>query len=235
MIKAARESKTHTFWSNPNEDYESDLKKFVASALNSAAFRENLSAFAEQVAYFGMLNSIAQVILKTCSPGVPDFYQGAEHWDLSLVDPDNRRPVDYTFRKNLLEKARNQKPRDLLNDWRTGAIKMFTVANCLRARHQEPALINGDYQPLTISGEKSIHLVAFARTSGTSTSSRRCPRFLRTLTGGSQSYPASELWGDTRIEYSRPRFRNLLTNEEISSLTAAELFQTFPGAILKQL
>ena len=235
MLKAARESKTNTSWTEPNEAYESSLKNFIASVLNSAGFRESLSAFAEQVAYFGMFNSVAQVILKTCSPGVPDFYQGAEHWDLSLVDPDNRRPIDYTLRKNLLAKARTQKPRDLLNDWKTGAIKTFTVANCLRTRHQEPALINGDYRPLTISGAKSKHLVAFARASGASKVLVAVPRFLRTLTSGSQSYPDSELWGDTQIEYSGTRFRNLLTNEEISSLTAADLFQTFPGAILKPL
>ena len=109
------------------------------------------------------------------------------------------------------------------------------VSRALRIRHQEAALVNGDYRPLTITGVKSNHLIAFARTSGASTVLVAIPRFLRTLTGGSRTYPARELWEDTRVEYPGTRFRNLLTNEEISSLTAADLFQTFPGAILKPL
>jgi (1->4)-alpha-D-glucan 1-alpha-D-glucosylmutase len=235
MLKATREAKTHTSWTESSESYESALKHFTTAILSNSEFRSSLSAFSEKVAYFGMFNSLAQVILKTCCPGVSDFYQGTEHWDLTLVDPDNRRPIDYTLRQNLLAKLRTQQPRELLKDWRTGAIKTFTVANCLRFRHDEAALVNGDYRPLTITGTKSNHIVAFARTSGASTVIVVVPRFIRTLTGGSQTFPTPAQWDDTRVEYPGTHFHNMLTNEKIPSLAAADLFQSFPGAILKPL
>ncbi|MGZ8919880.1 MAG: malto-oligosyltrehalose synthase, partial [Limisphaerales bacterium] len=232
MLKASREAKTNTSWTEPNEPYESATKTFVADILNSASFRQSLASFASEIAYFGTFNSIAQVILKTCSPGVPDFYQGTEHWDLTLVDPDNRRPIDYSLRKKLLAELETTRPSDLLNNWESGAIKLFTTATTLRIRRENPALTSGDYRAISISGARSKHIVSFARTSGNSNLLIAVPRFIRTLTAGEQIYPHAAHWADTRLDFEGARFKNLLTGEEHHTLAAADLFKTFPAAIL---
>ena len=232
MLKATREAKTNTSWTDPNESYESATKEFIAAILNSASFRESLTFFASEIAYFGTFNSIAQVILKACSPGVPDFYQGTEHWDLTLVDPDNRRPIDYSLRKKLLENIDSATPSDLLNTWQTGAIKLFATTKALRIRATHHALTAGDYRPIPISGAKANHVVSFLRTSGSSTLLIAIPRFIRTLAGGKQSYPTAADWRDTHLDYSGKRFRNLLTNEEHTTLSATDIFKSFPAAIL---
>lgn len=232
MLKATREAKTNTSWTDPNESYESATKEFIAAILNSAAFRESLTSFASEIAYFGMFNSIAQVILKTCSPGVPDFYQGSELWDLTLVDPDNRRPIDYSLRKNLLQQLDSAMPSVLLKNWQSGAIKLFATRNALRIRAAHPALTSGDYRSIQISGAKANHVISFLRTSGSSTLLIAVPRFIRTLTGGKLIYPTETHWRDTRLNHTGKRFRNLLTNEEHTTLAAADIFKTFPAAIL---
>ncbi|HEX7859021.1 MAG TPA: malto-oligosyltrehalose synthase [Verrucomicrobiae bacterium] len=233
MLKAIREAKMETSWTEPNESYEKATQEFVAAIFNSPEFRASLTTFTEHVAFFGMFNSIAQVILKTCSPGVPDFYQGTEHWDLTLVDPDNRRPIDYALRQKLLAEVRTAKPADLLKNWQTGAIKAYTVANCLRIRRENSALQHSDYRAIQITGSKSSHMIAFSRTLGDSKMIVAVPRFIRTLAKGEQTYPSPELWSDTRLVHERGSFQNLLTGERLSDLTAANLFGTFPGAILK--
>jgi (1->4)-alpha-D-glucan 1-alpha-D-glucosylmutase len=232
MLKAIREAKKHTSWTEPNGAYESAIKQFIMAILNSSEFRASLSTFAEEIAYFGMFNSIAQIILKICSPGVPDFYQGTEHWDLTLVDPDNRRPIDYSLRQQLLSKVRSASPSELLRDWQSGAIKVFTTANALRIRGEHNALTLGDYRPIEITGARSNHLVAFARTHNSSTIIVAVPRFVRTLTQGERILSTAEHWKDTRLEFGERKFRNLLTREETQSLSAADLFKSFPGAIL---
>jgi (1->4)-alpha-D-glucan 1-alpha-D-glucosylmutase len=232
LVKATREAKTHTSWTEPNEAYEQGTKDFVASILNSLKFRNTLSGFTQQVAYFGMFNSLAQVVLKSCSPGVPDFYRGTELWDLTLVDPDNRRPVDYALRQRLLTETRKPKLTDLLKEWQIGAVKLSTTANCLRIRREQSAIVNGKYQPVRIFGPKSNHIIAFARTTDTSTVIIAVPRFLQTLTSGRQELPAPAIWGDTRLDYPGNRFQNLLTGERVSELSAANIFATFPAAIL---
>jgi (1->4)-alpha-D-glucan 1-alpha-D-glucosylmutase len=232
MLKAIREAKTHTSWTEPNDSYESATKHFVAAVLNSAEFRSSLSTFAGDIAYFGMFNSVAQVILKICSPGVPDFYQGTEHWDLTLVDPDNRRPIDYSLREQLVSKVRSASPSELLDDWQSGAIKLFTTTTALRIRREHSALTHGDYRPVELNGAGSNHLIAFERTYQASTIIVTVPRFVRTLTRGEQIFPTVEHWKDTRLEFRGRKFRNLLTDEEIQNLSATDLFKSFPGAIL---
>jgi (1->4)-alpha-D-glucan 1-alpha-D-glucosylmutase len=232
MLKAIREAKTCTTWTDPNEAYESSTREFIAGILTSATFRESLAALALEIAYFGMFNSIAQVVLKTCSPGVPDFYQGSEHWDLTLVDPDNRRPIDYSLRKNLLQKLESATASGLLKTWNSGAIKLFATTSALRIRAAHPALTAGDYRRIQISGAKSNHIISFSRTSGKSTLHIAVPRFIRTLTGGKQTYPTAADWLDTRLNFAGARFRNLLTNEEHTTLAAADIFKSFPAAIL---
>ena len=232
ILKAIREAKVHTAWTEPNENYENGTAEFVGAILTSEQFVQSMAEFAEEIAYFGMLNSLAQVVLKTCSPGVPDFYQGTELWDLTLVDPDNRRPVDYTLRQAALKGIQNKTPAALLKDWRSAAIKLFTMTKALRIRNEHAAITNGDYQALTVAGEKREHVIAFARSSVKSTILVAVPRFIRTLTDGKQTFPG-DLWEDTCVEFSgAKRFRNLLTGEEFSGLAAGELFKTFPAAIL---
>jgi (1->4)-alpha-D-glucan 1-alpha-D-glucosylmutase len=233
MLKATREAKTETSWTDPNEAYEKGTTEFVGQVLDSARFVTDLNAFSEDIAYFGTLNSLAQVLLKICSPGVPDIYQGTELWDLSLVDPDNRRLVDYTSRRNLLRDLRRKAPVSLLNDWKSGAVKLFTLMTALQARNEYREIFEGAYQPVAVEGPRKDHLVGFARIGKTGTVICAVPRFLRTLAGGHPSYPATELWGETALSFTKNRrYRNRFTNEEGNSLRAADLFRTFPVALL---
>lgn len=234
MLKAVREAKVHTSWTEQNESYENSLTEFIAAILTSREFQESLSRFSQDVAYFGMFNSIAQVVLKTTAPGVPDFYQGSENWDLTLVDPDNRRPIDYRLRQQILDRVSTVPPAGLLKDWQTGSVKTFAVAKALRIRRETLALTEGAYHPIEAVGEKSTHIIAFTRTTGNSSVLVAVPRFVRTLTKGQKYLPSPQDWVDTRLNYSSSdRFENLLTGEAISGLTAANLFATFPAAILK--
>jgi (1->4)-alpha-D-glucan 1-alpha-D-glucosylmutase len=233
MLKATREAKTHTAWTEPNEKYESGTKRFIEAIIKDRKFRASLAEFAGEVAYFGMFNSIAQVLLKCSCPGVPDFYQGSEHWDLTLVDPDNRRPIDYGIRKRLLGEVQNAEIGELLANWESGGIKIFTVANCLRIRREEAALREGEYRPVEVRGAKAEHVVAFERRADNGRILVAVPRFVRTLTGGRRMLPTAEDWGDTRLEIDAGDFVNLITGERSKEVQAATLFARFPAAILR--
>jgi (1->4)-alpha-D-glucan 1-alpha-D-glucosylmutase len=161
-IKAAREGKQDTSWTNPQLDYEAHLTGFVRAVLDqqrSAAFIESIYAFAARTALLGALNSLSQLTLKLTLPGVPDFFQGTELWDLALVDPDNRRPVDFGRRLDLLDDGADWPA--LAQNWQDGRIKMWLMRALLHARLTFPALFrDGDYEPLRLSGE---HAVGFVR------------------------------------------------------------------------
>jgi (1->4)-alpha-D-glucan 1-alpha-D-glucosylmutase len=231
MIKGMREAKTNTSWTDPNEAYERGTKEFIERILRSELFLKSFNSFAENVAFFGVFNSLAQVVLKICSPGVPDIYQGTELWDLSLVDPDNRRRVDYDARMSLLNQPKE--PAELLRNWENGAVKLFTLASALKARKEYADVFQGDYLPVDVRGGKKDHIVAFARKSGSGTIIATAARFVRTLTGGKAMYPDGTSWEDTQLDFPEPeRFRNVFTGEENSSLRVAEIFRTFPVSIL---
>ncbi len=233
MLKATREAKSATSWTDPDEAYEKATSEFVRRILESQRFRMEFSAFSENIAFFGMFNTLAQAVLKTCSPGVPDFYQGTELWDLTLVDPDNRRPVDYKLRQQLLDRIQKRSPAELLADWPSGAVKMFTMISALRARNEHRKLFEGGYEPIPVHGKKEQHVIAFRRSGPSGSIIVAVPRFVRTLTGGKMSYPGPELWGDTALSYPEAKsFRNLITGETHRSLQAAELFRKFPAGIL---
>jgi len=233
MLKAIREAKSCTSWIDPNETYENGTMDFVRRCLGSPKFTADLNAFSENVAFYGALNSLAQVLFKTCSPGVPDFYQGTELWDLSLVDPDNRRPVDYSIRREIFRNFQKKSPAELLKKWKTGMVKLFTMASALQARKEHREIFEGAYHPIPVVGNKKDHLVAFARTAKGGTIIAAAPRFIRTLMGGSVGYPATSIWDDTALDFPVGNgFRNLLTNESHDSLVAADLFKTFPVALL---
>ena len=163
QLKALREAKLDTQWAAPNEAYEQAVQAFIEQLLlhpQGAALRAEIHAFSEQLAPAGALNSLVQCVLKLTTPGVPDLYQGTEFWDFSLVDPDNRRPVDFALRQQQLD---IHAPA-LLDDWRSGAIKQAVIARTLAMRAEHPVLFaRGRYQPLHVTGPHADRVLAFAR------------------------------------------------------------------------
>jgi (1->4)-alpha-D-glucan 1-alpha-D-glucosylmutase len=221
MLKAGREAKLRTSWTNPDAEYEAALEEFVRAILDpqrSATFLESLRTGARSLAATGMTNGLAQAVLKATSPGVPDTYQGTELWDLSLVDPDNRRPVDFPARAAALRALddalasgvpRDAIARDLLAAWPDGRIKLYVLATLLR--HRAAARWPGDaYRALTATGERAQHVVAFARGPAIVV----VPRLPRTLSG--EQPPLGEIWGDTALalpgsDGGGTRYRDVLT------------------------
>jgi (1->4)-alpha-D-glucan 1-alpha-D-glucosylmutase len=263
MLKAVREAKEKSSWANPNTNYEAAVIAFVDEVLASAhdnAFVASVAAFSSDVARIGMLNSISQTLLKLSCPGVPDLYQGTELWDLSLVDPDNRRPVDYSRRAEILKEMQTWPKagegliacvRDLVNHMSDGRIKMYLTWRALNLRKENPKLFtDGDYVPLDIQGSKARHLVAFARSVDGQKLIVVVPRLCANLLDAQHGLPAgSYLWGDTRVEVGRGGFandgaettyRNVFTGKAFhtgssgqgGSLLGSALFEDFPVAAL---
>jgi (1->4)-alpha-D-glucan 1-alpha-D-glucosylmutase len=159
MVKAAREARRHTSWGRPNENYESRLTALIDAALDSPDFMAAFRPFQQRIARAGAANSLVQTLLKLTVPGVPDVYQGAELWDLSLVDPDNRRPVDYPLRTAMLDRLLDDWQRDprgtvheAAEHWQDGRIKLLVTALALRLRGSHDALAGGEYQPCEVRG-----------------------------------------------------------------------------------
>jgi (1->4)-alpha-D-glucan 1-alpha-D-glucosylmutase len=174
MVKAAREAMVHTRWISPQVEHEEALIAFVDAILDEAGnqeFWQDFLGMASRLAYFGALNSLSQVLLKMAAPGVPDFYQGTELWDFSLVDPDNRQPVDFTKRLRLLKELRLQEEKGrgllaprLLNHWQDGKLKLYVIYRTLNFRKTKPELfLQGGYLPLTATGNRGKNILAFAR------------------------------------------------------------------------
>jgi (1->4)-alpha-D-glucan 1-alpha-D-glucosylmutase len=167
MAKALKEAKINTSWIQPNEQWDAAVNEFVARVLDPSEKNRFLPAFlpmAEEIARLGAINSLTQVALKLTLPGVPDIYQGNEIWDFSLVDPDNRRPVDYQQRREMLDSLSGAAPGDLLEHWPDGRIKLFLTQRLLRFRRDNAALFAaGNYLPLTVSGPFADSCIAFLR------------------------------------------------------------------------
>ncbi|MCC7104685.1 MAG: malto-oligosyltrehalose synthase, partial [Chloroflexi bacterium] len=230
MAKASREAKLYTSWINPNEAYDRALSDFVAAILedsDSNLFLSDFRGFQRTVAYFGVFNSLAQTLLKLTSPGVPDVYQGSELWDLSLVDPDNRRPVDFGQRIELLRNLRARMHEEgalarlaaeLLSAPDDGRVKLFTILRALRYRQANADLFQaGGYQPLKAAGTARDHVVAFSRRLDEREALVVAPRLVCTLANGQLQPPTGERWGQTLLGLPRDRagafFRNVLTGE----------------------
>jgi (1->4)-alpha-D-glucan 1-alpha-D-glucosylmutase len=249
MEKATREAKEHTSWINPNEAYDAGLEHFIRSILRRSGdnqFLRDIEQFQEPVARVGMVNALAQTAVKLTAPGVPDVYQGQELWDLSLVDPDNRRPVDYALRRRMLDSLaprmdaddRTALARELMDSWRDGRSKLYLTACALRLRAQLPAAFTGGgYLPLRAEGDRADHVFAFARTGGGETAVTVVPRLVATLTRGrGMTIPAAEDWGDTRLELpGKGTWVNVLTGETVNhgSASLAQLASTFPVSLLQ--
>ncbi len=224
MEKAMRESKQQTSWVANNVEYEDALNGFIDALYADKAFLAEMEAAVGRVRDAGRINSLAQTLVKYTSPGVPDLYQGSELWDLSLVDPDNRRPVDYDLRRRLLAELGRMPAADVLKRWDDGLPKLWTVFHGLHVRRDRPETFgpNGTYQPLEAHGERHGHVLAFLRGGRSATV---VPRLPLSLAGD---------WKDTSIELPKGRWRNRLTGEAVSggNLRLAELFLNFPVALL---
>jgi (1->4)-alpha-D-glucan 1-alpha-D-glucosylmutase len=238
MIKAAREAKESSSWLNPNPEYENRLQAFVEAILDSRSgrrFLQDFRPFAVKVAHFGRINSLAQTLLRFTLPGVPDIYQGSELWNLSLVDPDNRRPVDYELCRHHLREIRRREQEDgpvelcghLLEEAPSGGVKLFVIWKTLQLRKEWEALFRlGAYRPLAVEGGKDAHLCAFARIHQGTAVVVIVPRLTYKLMAGNPVWPLSEtVWADTRVRLpgTATIWRNVLTGERLSSsLSAAE-------------
>ncbi len=184
--KALREAKRHTSWTNPYEEYDQAVAGFVRATLGSTKlpFVRDVDEFAHSIANAGFTNSLAQLFLKMCVPGVPDFYQGVEFWDFNLVDPDNRRPVDFSARQKALRSIASRAKKnlsrlsaDLLSQWPDQLIKLFVTWRTLRLRGERAELNRGHYLPLECEGPRKANVIAFARVDGRQWSLCVVPRF----------------------------------------------------------
>ena len=212
MVKAAREGKEDTDWLNPNEAYERALSEFIRRVLDRGRrnrFIADMGVFQERIAPFGLINSLAQTTWKLTVPGLPDFYQGTELWDFSLVDPDNRRPVDYEARQQALaclQRAHRRDPErlcgQLLARLGSGEAKLYLIWRLLALRRDfGPIFTEGDYQPLEASGPGADHVVAYARTAPSGRIVVVAPRLPYRLTDGA-SLPVGTAWSQTFIDLS---------------------------------
>jgi (1->4)-alpha-D-glucan 1-alpha-D-glucosylmutase len=252
MNKALHEAKVNTSWINPDSDYDAAVQQFLGRVLDEAEspeFLADLRAFQKVVSHFGMYNSLSQTVVRCTAPGVPDTYQGTELWDFSLVDPDNRRPVDYEARIRLLDDLdteargdRKKLARSLIEHKEDGRVKLFVVAELLRLRARHPELfLKGAYEPLDAVGERRDHLFTYARTAGDEAIVVAVPRLVVELAGAHERVPLGpRLWRDTRIKLPESHasgiWTHLFTGYEMQSkdghVAAVELFAEFPVAVL---
>ncbi len=227
MAKATREAKVHTSWINPDPVYDRGTAEFIERVLRLGpdnAFLQDFAAFHRAVAELGMVNSLSQTLIRLTAPGVPDVYQGQEIWDLSLVDPDNRRPVDYALRRHLLDALEREEGERgfaarLLEGWTDGRIKMHVTRTALRLRQARPELFRGGYVPLAARGAHAAHVFAFARTDGAGAALTVAPRLVATLTRG-RGVPRAADWRGTTLplppELAGP-WRDALTGAEVDA------------------
>jgi (1->4)-alpha-D-glucan 1-alpha-D-glucosylmutase len=224
MLKAAREAKTHTSWTDPDPVFEEALRGFVEGIVGHAEFTADLSAFLEPLAWPAVVTSLSQTLIKCTAPGVPDIYQGAELWDLNLVDPDNRRPVDFKRRRRLIAEVRMRSCAEILDRHAEGLPKLFLLQRVLsvRRRYTEAFGPQGDYRPLVAEGERAGHLVAFMRGEQAVT---LAPRLVVGLHGD---------WKDTVVELPPGTWENVFSGGHFRSgaQKLSSLFAPFPVALL---
>jgi len=223
MLKACREAKINTSWHEPNISFEEKIRGFVGGVFETPDFIASLQRFIEPLILPGRINGLAQSLIKMVAPGVPDFYQGTELWDLSLVDPDNRRPVDFELRTELLRRAAQLSSAEVLSDWDSGLPKLWMTARVLGHRRERSEDFSADakYQPLVAQGSHLGRLLAFRRGENLIAV---VPRFTMTLGGE---------WGDTRLPLPGGSWRNCFTGEAVQrEVFPAALFASFPVALL---
>jgi len=223
MLKACREAKIRTSWHEPNAGYEANIAGFVEGVFQMPAFIESLEAFIAPLILPGRVNSLAQTLVKLIAPGVPDFYQGTELWDLSLVDPDNRRPVDFGRRAQLLARCRELSAHEAVADWESGLPKLWMIHRVLtlRGRRAGDFAAQSQYHPLVAQGAHLGNLLAFRRGENLIAV---VPRF--SMTVGAD-------WGDTQLRLPRGVWKNWFSGAQAQGAAApTELFDEFPVALL---
>ncbi len=260
MIKASREAKENTSWINPNEAYEKAMSAFIDRILRQRpdnAFLSDFLPFQRMIAHYGLYNSLSQALLKICSPGVPDFYQGTELWDFSLVDPDNRQPVDHDKRMDMLAglKEREAKGTAVELAWELslnkddGRIMLFLVYKALNFRKANRDLFeNGEYLPLAAEGKHAGNICAFARKTAETMIVVAVPRFLTQIISGGASVPfGNAVWEDTLLALPEgeegTKFRNVFTKEIVAAVTqngktvlpVADIYSCFPVALMERI
>jgi (1->4)-alpha-D-glucan 1-alpha-D-glucosylmutase len=261
IIKAMREAKVHTSWISPNEDYERATSQFIGAILKpdkANRFLKTFSEFLTPILRAGIYNSLAQTLIKIASPGAPDFYQGTELWDLSLVDPDNRRPVDFAKRRELLASlsVKNEEEdegdlselvsRLISTPW-DGRIKLYLTSRALRFRRARQALFaEGGYLPLAARGRKENHVIAFARILRERIAVVVTGRFFTRLGVPDQAPTGGGIWGDSSVALDYPAsaglYRDVLTGRLIRAerdgagidLPLEQVFAHLPVALLER-
>ncbi|MBE0481617.1 MAG: hypothetical protein IBX68_11645 [Dehalococcoidia bacterium] len=248
VIKAAREAKAYTGWLSINQEYEEALLNFTGAILDLPAadrFMRDFLSLQKEIAYYGVFNSLSQVVLKVASPGVVDLYRGTELWDLSLVDPDNRRPVDFDLRRSMMDEMDGEIDaatlRELMLAPEDGRIKLYAVTKALKTRMEYPDLfLNGDYLPLDASGECRGHIAAFARRFEGWWALAVVPRLLTRLIERGSLPVGERPWAGTGLELppDAPRcWHNVFTGDSIERdecvrLPLSSVFRSFPVALL---
>jgi (1->4)-alpha-D-glucan 1-alpha-D-glucosylmutase len=259
MSKAIHEAKVHSSWIDPNAGYDEALRQFVLAILDekkSGRFLDDFRAFQKRISHVGLFNSLSQTLLKITAPGVPDFYQGMELWDFSLVDPDNRRPVDYERRKDLLRglnarvaDAGERLPalaRELTACKEDGRIKLHVTHQGLKCRRQHPGLFTeGDYVPVAALGAQSANVFAFVRRKEARWALAAVPRLIAGMISEQADLPLGfEIWQDGLLVLpgvaANQRCENVFTGECLDTfeyngqtvLALAKVFAHFPVALL---
>jgi (1->4)-alpha-D-glucan 1-alpha-D-glucosylmutase len=257
MEKALREAKIHTSWMNPSEQYDTAVRDFIRDLLDEKgeAFVADLDDFVRQIADSGFVNSLAQALLKMTLPGVPDFYQGTELWDFNLVDPDNRRPIDFDLRRRRLDQMVRAAADDmeefavsLTHRWPDADTKLWISLRSLAVRHERPELFTfGEYIPLAVTGPAAEHIISFARGVDDQWAITVAPRHYQRLRldhgiqteqsvpqanwEGTQLVLPSEAPAAWRDAFSGRGIEINGTNSE-STMNLAEVFRVFPVALL---
>ncbi|MBD3246144.1 MAG: malto-oligosyltrehalose synthase [Candidatus Omnitrophica bacterium] len=249
LVKAVREAKEHTAWIKPDTEYEEAACEFTDRILEQGeenAFWSEFRQFQSKIAFFGIFNSLSQTLLKMTAPGIPDFYQGCELWNLCLVDPDNRREVDFGLRERLLREIEDRVEEniqgcieELLGRREDGRIKMFLIRQALSARVRYPELFSrGEYLALEVQGERKDHIFAYMRRNERAAALVCVPRFLTGVIKQGQDPLGTDVWQDTAVglpENGKCCWRNVFTGQQhvaASSIPAAEILSLFPVALL---
>ena len=234
-LKASREGKQETSWLNPNEAYEAGLRIFIERILDpaiSAEFLNSMETLARRLALLGALNSLSQVTLKTTMPGVPDFYQGTEFWDLSLVDPDNRRPVDFDERAKVLASMESPDWHRLAQNWPNGHVKLAWTTHLLKFRNERADVFaNGDYEPLRVSGRHRDHVIAFARRRGGDAAIVAVAKSFSVFSQGGRAWPRAENY-DASLHVGGYAVEGF-ADADASELRVSDLFRHLPAAVLR--
>ncbi len=250
-LKAAREAKRYTSWTEPDFRYERDLRSFIARVCGGERFRTEMSRFVRAIAPAAASNSLALIVLKACTPGVPDFFQGTELFEATLTDPDNRRPVDFSAREALLESLPElgtpesdlvPRVRRMLADWETGQIKLHVIRALLHLRRDLTGVFaDGSYTPLEASGPKAAHVVAWCRRQGRDRVIAVIPRLALECAGRSRFPTGTRVWGTTAclLPERAPRsYVDVLTGRTVAAtrgrLDIANTLGVLPVAVLRE-